>query len=166
MKTLIHRYATPLTTGFFLVSTISGVALFFHWSSGLFHSMHEWLSMVLLVPIALHLWKNWGPLMGYIKRKTLFIPLVLSLVVALPFVVANFSTRSAGNPAVAVVQLVAKAPLSDSAALFKATPDELVARMRQHGWAVESTSASLNQVAQAAHMPPVQMIAALLRDRP
>lgn len=165
LKSLINRYATPLTTGFFLVSMVSGVALFFHWAPGLFHGMHEWLSMVLLVPFALHMWKNWGPLMGYIKRKALFVPLLLSIVVAVPFAVSSSGGKPGGNPAFAAVQLVTKAPLVDSAALFKATPDELVARLRERGLAVASSSESLNQIAQSAKMQPAQLIAELLKER-
>ncbi|MVV51780.1 DUF4405 domain-containing protein [Pseudomonas sp. PB120] len=165
LKNLINRYATPLTTGFFLVSMISGVALFFHWAPALFHGMHEWLSMVLLVPFVLHLWKNWGPLMGYFKRKTMFVPLLLSLLVAMPFAIPNSGGKPGGNPAFAAVQLVTKAPLTDSAALFKNTPDELVTRLRQRGLAVTSSSDSLNQVAQSAKMQPAQLIAELLNER-
>lgn len=165
LKNLINRYATPLTTGFFIVSMISGVALFFHWAPALFHGMHEWLSMVLLVPFVLHLWKNWGPLMGYIKRKTLFVPLLLSLLVAVPFAVPGNAGKQGGNPAFAAVQLVTKAPLADSAALFKATPDELVTRLRQKGLSVTSSSDTLNQVAQSAKMQPAQLIAELLSER-
>jgi len=165
LKNLINRYATPLTTGFFLVSLISGVALFFHWASGLFHGMHEWLSMVLLVPFALHMWKNRGPLMGYVKRKTLFVPLLLSIMVAIPFAVSSTGGKQGGNPAFAAVQLLTKAPLADSAALFKNTPDELVARLRQRGLAVTSSSDSLNQIAQSAKMQPTQLIAELINER-
>lgn len=86
------------------------MALFFHWVPGLFHGMHVWLSMVLLVPFALHMWKNWGPLVGYIKRKTLFVPLLLSVLVAVPFAVSSTGGKQGGNPAFAAVQLVTKAP--------------------------------------------------------
>ena len=165
LKNLINRFATPLTTGFFVVSMVSGVALFFHWAPALFHSMHEWLSVVLLVPFALHMWKNWGPLMGYIKRKSLYLPLLLSVLVAVPFVVAGMGSKQEGNPAFAVVQLVTKAPLTDSAALFKNTPDELVARLRQRGLTVTSSSDTLSQVAQTAKMQPGQLIAELLSER-
>ena len=55
MNRYFDRYATPLITGFFIVSAVSGVALFFRWTPSAFHAMHEWLSMVLLVPFALHL---------------------------------------------------------------------------------------------------------------
>jgi hypothetical protein len=59
MPSILSRYATPLITGLFIVSLVSGVALFFHLGSAWFHSMHEWLSMVLILPFVLHIWKNW-----------------------------------------------------------------------------------------------------------
>ncbi len=46
MPAFLARYATPLTTGLFIVSLVSGIALFFHWGGAAFHGMHEWLSMV------------------------------------------------------------------------------------------------------------------------
>ncbi|HPD93734.1 MAG: DUF4405 domain-containing protein [Rhodobacter sp.] len=87
MQTFINRYATPLVTGLFLVSLISGVALFLHWGSGWFHGMHEWLSMVLIVPFVLHLWKNWRPMLCYLKRAPLWIALAASTAAAALFVV-------------------------------------------------------------------------------
>lgn len=62
MKPLLLRYATPFISGLFLVSLISGIALFFHLGNATFRGMHEWLSMVLILPFVLHLWKNWRPL--------------------------------------------------------------------------------------------------------
>ncbi|MCB1455931.1 MAG: DUF4405 domain-containing protein, partial [Nitratireductor sp.] len=61
MPDLLSRYATPFISGLFLVSLISGIALFFHVGPSGFHGMHEWLSMVLIAPFVLHLWKNWKP---------------------------------------------------------------------------------------------------------
>ncbi len=103
--------------------------------------------------------------MGYIKRKTLFVPMLLSVLVAVPFAVSSTGGKQGGNPAFAAVQLVTKAPLVDSAALFNNTPDELVARLRQRGLAVTSSGDSLNQIAQSAKMQPAQLIAELMNDR-
>ena len=61
MKSFVNRFSTPLTLGLFAISAISGMALFFHLGQGVFHSMHEWLSMVLLAPFAFHLWKTGAP---------------------------------------------------------------------------------------------------------
>jgi hypothetical protein len=63
-----------------------------------------------------------------------------------------------------VVQLVAKAPLADSAVLFKTTPDEPIARLRQRGLTVTSASVTLNPIAQSAKMQPAQLIAELLNE--
>ena len=51
MSSLLSRYATPLTTGLFLVSLVSGIALFFHLGAAAFHGMHEWLSMALMATL-------------------------------------------------------------------------------------------------------------------
>ena len=67
MKALLLKYATPFIAGLFLVSLVSGVALFFHVGNATFHGMHEWLSMVLILPFVLHLWKNWKPLFAYLS---------------------------------------------------------------------------------------------------
>src|SRR3982750_3833021 len=106
MHTFINRFATPLTAGLFAVSTISGIALFFHWMPGAFHAMHEWLSILLLAPFALHAWKNWRPLLGYAKRGALLVPLVASVLVALPFTVSGLTRNSGGNPAFRAIPLM------------------------------------------------------------
>ncbi|MEF2070720.1 DUF4405 domain-containing protein [Consotaella aegiceratis] len=162
MSTLINRFATPLTTGMFAVSTISGVALFFGWMPSAFHSMHVWLSMVLLVPFALHVWKNWRPLVGYAKKKTLYIPLILSLVVAAPFALANMSNSRGGNPAFQAIPLMTQARLADLAPVLKTTPDALVANLEQRGYAVASTDETLASVANASGASANELLFALM----
>jgi len=150
VKTFINRYATPLITGLFVVSTLSGVALFFHWQSGLFHAMHEWLSMVLLVPFVLHVWKNWNALLGYVKRKTIWVPLVASIVVAVPFAYAGMAGGPGGNPAFRAVGLMTRAPIAELAPVLNTTPDALMADLQQRGFQVASAEATLGEIAAAA----------------
>ena len=87
MLSFFQRYSTPFITGFFLISLISGVALFVHVGPAGFRSMHEILSMVLIVPFVAHLWKNWRPLMGYFKRSPMVIALVISAIAAAVFLI-------------------------------------------------------------------------------
>ena len=151
MIAFINRYATPLITGLFLVSLISGIALFFHWLPSAFHGMHEWLSMVLIVPFALHIWKNWNGLVNYFRRNTIWIPLVASLVVAAPFAVPSMTgASSGGNPAFRAIPLMTQARLADIAPVLKTTPDKLMTKLQQRGYKVASTEQSLNAVAAAS----------------
>ncbi len=98
MNAIMTWWATPLTLGLFAVSAVSGVALFFHFGQGAFHEMHEWLSMVLLPPFALHMARNWTPLANYIKRSALWAPLGLSLVAAGAFAAPGLLEGGGGGP--------------------------------------------------------------------
>lgn len=153
MLALLNRYATPLITGFFLVSTVSGVALFFHWLPGAFHSMHVWLSLVLLVPFVLHMVRNWKPMMAYARRRTLLIPLILSILVAIPFAVSGLSHQRGGNPMFRTLALLTQAPLTDLAPILKITPDQLRSKLEQQGYTVASTDRSLDAIAKTAGQP-------------
>lgn len=111
LKTLMNRYGTPLTTGFFLISAVTGAALFFKLAPLSFHPMHEWLSMILLVPFVLHLAKNWTSLLNYARKGTLFLPLVVAFACAAFFLV-DTSGGHAGNRRTAqvVMPMITSAP--------------------------------------------------------
>ena len=147
----VNRFATPFTTGLFVVSTVSGVALFFHFGAGIFHGMHEWLSMVLLVPVALHVWKNWLPIKLYFQRGTLVLPLAVSLVAGLAFAAPGLMSGAAsgGNPQMAMYKAIAEAPISAVAPVLKTTPEALVAKLQAAGVPAKAEQ-SMAQAAQAA----------------
>ncbi|MBB3973942.1 DUF4405 domain-containing protein [Hansschlegelia beijingensis] len=166
MKTLIHRYGTPLTTGLFLVSAVSGVALFFRWQPAAFHLMHEWLSLALLVPFGLHLWKNWKPMVGYLKRKTLIIPLLASILVAVPFAVNGMMKSRGGSPGFRAMSVLTKAQLSDLAPILKASPEDLVARLRADGHKVDTAEATLEGVAASSGVRASELLFKLMPQRP
>ncbi|MBV6305131.1 hypothetical protein KVP10_09550 [Candidimonas humi] len=166
MKNFLNRYATPLTTGFFIVSTISGVALFFHWQSSTFHSMHVWLSMVWLLPFVFHVWKNWNALVAYARRKTLVIPIVFSIVVALPFAYSGATnSRRGGNPAFQAAALMTQARVADLAPVLKTTPDALIASLKNKGYQAESADQTLAAIATSAGKPPTEVLRAVLPAR-
>jgi hypothetical protein len=161
----MHRYGTPLTAGLFAVSAVSGVALFFHWAPRTFHAMHEWLSVVLLAPFALHLLKNWKPLLAYAKRKTLVIPLVLSVLVAVPFALTAARGGRAGNPALQAVSLMTEASLNDLAPVLHAKPEELLRHLQQQGYKAGSTSDSVTAIATASQARASDVLYAMLPAR-
>lgn len=163
MNSFFMRYVTPITTGLFLVSAISGIALFFHWAPGTFHSMHEWLSMVLLVPFVLHMWRNWGAFMNYIKRKTLWIPLVLCIIVSIPFAWPSAQQgRSGGNPAFQVVHMMTKTSITGIAPVMKSSPDELLKKLQGMGYKATSTDETLDQIATASGEQSLSLLMKLM----
>ena len=166
LNQFMHRYGTPLIAGLFAVSAVSGIALFFHWSSRSFHAMHEWLSMLLLAPFVLHLWKNWKPLLAYAKRKTLIIPLVLSVVVAVPFAMTAGKGARSGNPAFQTVALMTQSSIAELAPVFRSTPETLLLHLQQRGYQATSIDQSPRTIADASAVSANEVLFAMMPTPP
>ncbi|EAU44204.1 DUF4405 domain-containing protein [Salipiger bermudensis] len=163
MSQLLNRTATPLVTGLFLVSLVSGVALFFHWAPATFHAMHEWLSIVLILPFALHIWKNWRPMSAYLRRPVFAVAMVASLAAALAFVVPSASNSASGGrpPQFAVAQQVLNGSVDAVASVMGETPEALGAALSAAGFTVADSSQSLSEIAVASGQPPEAILALL-----
>jgi len=158
MPSLLSRYATPLITGLFIVSLVSGVALFFHIGGATFHGMHEWLSMVLIAPFVLHLWKNWRPFLNHFKRVPMTVALALSLAACLPFAYAAMSAGGGGSPQRVVFQAIENGSVADVAPLFGHDGESLMAELRAKGLTVAGTGDKVKGVAEASGMDAFEVI--------
>ncbi len=145
---ILTRHATTFTASLFLISAVSGVALFVHAAPGLFHEMHVWLSLVLLLPVALHVWRNWHGVMNYIRRRALFIPLAISLAVAAVMAVGSLGGGPGGGPGGRAMALVASQPLTTVASLAGITTDDLTQRLADAGLEVTGPTETLRQISQ------------------
>lgn len=164
MKSLLYRYATPLTTGLFLVSLISGVALFFHWGGATFRGMHEWLSMVLILPFLLHIWRNWRPMIVYLRGAPMAVALIGSTLVAIAFAVTapDVEGRGAGGPPpFRLARQMMQATVPEAAAVLDITPEALTAQLAAAGMNVTNPDQSLAVIAKAAGKSDMQAMDAV-----
>lgn len=152
MTAVFMRYATPLITTLFLVSLISGIALFFHVGPAGFHGMHEWLSMVLIAPFALHLWKNWRPMTVYFKKAAFAVSVIASIGAASLFLVptSDASGEATGRAAVfGALNLMMQGSVTEVAALLDMSPDALSAALKNKGLEVTSADQTLAEIGTA-----------------
>jgi hypothetical protein len=148
MPSILQRYATPLTAGLFLVSLISGVALFFHVWPSVFHGMHEWLSMLLIAPFVLHLWRNWRPMMNYFAKPAFSAAMAVCLVAALGFAVASAGAGGRRGPAqFALVDAITATTPAKLAPALGIDVDTLVAKLKARGFANVAADAPLTNIA-------------------
>ncbi len=161
MPSFVNRYATPLITGLFLVSLVSGIALFFHVGPAGFHGMHEWLSMVLILAFVLHLWKNWRPMTAYLRRLPMALSLALSVVAAAVFFVPTGEARS-GPPQFRLAQALYAATPEVAAPVFGLTGAELVEGLRGAGLSSAEAGRSLGEIAAASGKSEAELAVALL----
>ncbi|MEX6506378.1 DUF4405 domain-containing protein [Jiella sp. M17.18] len=169
MQPLVQRYATPLITGFFLVSLVSGVLIFFHWGPGFFHSMHEWLSMVLILPFVLHIWRNWRAFSNYFRRPPMLAALAVSLVAAALFVVPTGSSATrerGGPPQFALAETVLSGSAAGFAGLVGQPADAVVASLQKAGFPAADATTPLRAVAQHSGRSERELMTVLVQRVP
>ncbi len=164
MPSYLSRYATPFTTGLFLVSLISGIALFFHYGTTAFREMHEWLSMVLVLPFILHVWKNWRPFLAYFKRPPMALSLALCLIAGLVFAwpaITGTTSGAGGNPAFAMVNVIASGTPAQVAPLLGKTDTEVVKALKDAGFSAADVARPLSEIATASGKDTMALMATL-----
>ncbi|MBP1853483.1 DUF4405 domain-containing protein [Rhizobium halophytocola] len=157
MSQLFSRYATPFITGLFLVSLISGIFLFFHVGNAAFHGMHEWLSMVLILPFVLHIWRNWRPFCNYFKRLPMAAALAVSIVAAVAFAWPSLTGTTTGgrggNPAFAMAGIVTAATPAQLAPIIDKTEDEVITGLKAAGFTAAASDKKLAEIAADSGKP-------------
>jgi hypothetical protein len=166
MQASLHRYATPFITGLFLVSLVSGIALFFHIGPGAFHGMHEWLSIVLILPFLLHLWKNWRSFSNYFSRTPMAVALAISLAAALYYFIPTShpeGRRAGGPPQIAFASVILKNPPSQVASLLGKQTEDLVTGLQMDGFSAASSDLSTTEIASRSGKNEAELVQSLLR---
>lgn len=160
----LTSYATPFITGLFLVSLISGIALFLHVGPGGLHGMHEWLSVLLILPFVLHVWRNWRPMTNYFRHIPMAIALAVSGLAAVPFLVpAGESATAGGPPQFQLAHLVLTRTASDVAPAVGMSTDALMSRLSAAGFTVTDAGQPLTRIAAESGKSEVELAVALTK---
>ncbi|TKA97569.1 DUF4405 domain-containing protein [Cereibacter changlensis] len=162
MPPILNRYTTPFITGLFLVSTVSGLALFFHIGPSGFHGMHEWLSLLLILPFVLHLWKNWRPLLGYLKHRPMLVALAASTVAGAVFLIPTGQESAGGPPQLVFAHRLLDNPVAELAPLLDLSPEALTARLAAEGVTLADPATPVAEAIRTSGLPERQVLAAML----
>lgn len=171
MSAFLSRYATPLTTGLFLVSLVSGLALFFHFESRLFHGMHEWLSLALILPFVLHVWKNWRSFITYFKRPPMAIALGVSLAAAVAMAAPALMSDTTGGERrgppqmAAAMRLLENGTVGSVAALDGRDAETLGKALTDAGMSLPSPQATLKEIAAASGKTVFDVVGVVAQSR-
>ncbi len=161
-KDTMMRYATPLTTWLFLISLVSGIALFFGIGSQYFREMHEILSMLLIVPFVFHVWRNWTALKNYFRRSAMWISTAVCLLAAAGFAYQGASMSAGGNPRMAAFEALNNASVTALAALAKTDEATIGARLKTVGVEVTSAGDTVASLAKTSGHDAFELLGAAL----
>lgn len=99
-----RQFATAFTIGAFLISSVTGILMFFHWDTGFNKLAHEWLSWILVAGVGLHIYVNWTSFSKYFKNtRTVSLISFLTLVLILSFLNFDKNNSKGSKEGVALV---------------------------------------------------------------
>jgi Domain of unknown function (DUF4405) len=158
MKPFLRNYATPLSFVTFLATGVTGVMLFFELRSRTLSEVHEWVGMLFVTAIALHLVRNWRGLLATLstpRSKAVAVGLgaaaALLILVSLPFGSGRGSGGHGFRESQHVVQRLTAVPIAQLAPALGMTDGEAILRLRKGGVAVRGSEQSLAELASEQH---------------
>jgi hypothetical protein len=165
MDSFLRKYATPLSLVAFSASAVTGVMMFFDVRSRQLSEVHEWVGIIFVVALLLHLVRNWRGLLAMMS-STLNKAIVGGLgAVALLFIIGSAPFGYGGghggghgrqfHASQQVVHRLADAPIAKLAPALGMTSYEAIARLQKGGIAVEGPDQTLADIAekQNAQLP-------------
>ena len=129
----LRAYATPLTIGTFLIMGATGILLFFHTNTTLNKVVHEYVGLVMVAAVILHVVLNWRAFQTYFKRPVALTLMAASAVMLAASFVSLGEETGGTRPDMVVLQMVSSASLTDLAPIMGTDAADLVARLAEQG---------------------------------
>jgi xanthine/uracil permease len=112
------------------------------------HCIHEWLSIVLILPFVLHMWKNWRPMLLYLKRTPMMIAFVAAVALSLPLSLVDAQDAAGGPPQFAFATQIFESDAASLAAVLDVSPEQLVTQLEAAGFEMSSSDLSRRDIAE------------------
>ncbi len=139
-----REWATPITAGAFLLSSVTGVLMFFHADVGFNKQAHEWFSWALLSGVAMHATANFTSLKNHLAtRRGQSLVGIFALILFLSFVAPG---AKKGPPSGAPVNALLDAPLTTLSLVAKISPEQMHERLAKLGLKVSSDQQSVKEL--------------------
>jgi len=170
-RVILGAVGTPLTITTSVVVGVSGLMLFFKVGTPFVKGLHEWVSLVMVAACALHVIRNWGPIVRYARQRALWVATGLTALATVALVLPAASgngghpDRRPGTANEQVVRAIENAPLEQVAKLAGCSTEELTARLAAQGMTVPNASMTVEQVAKSSNRPTAAVLHAAFGER-
>ena len=167
MKQHFRNWATPLATGMFIISAVTGVLLFFHIDIGQARFVHKWQSWVLVAGAVFHTAANWSGFKRHFTHRTGIAIIGISLLVTLMTVSPFFGSDEKGKKrvtAMASMKILQESQLSTVASLIGQPPDWLQAKLEERGIRADDHGLTLREIAKMNGVEGRSVLTIILLD--
>jgi hypothetical protein len=169
MSGWLRTYATPISFVTFVGVGLTGLLMFFGIRRGLLGEIHEWVGIVFVVALALHLTRNWRGVLVMLSVPRNKVIITLTSVVAAAFIAISLPFGSGGHrggfhgPG-QIAYRVASTPIGTMAPALGLTSDQAITRLQRGGVRVNGPHQSLTQLAEEQDQEVPRLLNLVLSD--
>lgn len=161
MKFIKRDLATSFTTILFVIISVSGVMMFFHFFDTQVKSLHEILGLVFVGAALFHVIFNWSSMKRYFEKKVFFLSFTLLLAISSFFVVQSLNQKE--NPKGVLIEKMLSAPFKNSLEVLHVNYDDAIDRLNRENISIE-TQESIQKIAQTNKTSPFRIVAILIQE--
>ena len=152
--------ATSLTTTLFLVISISGIMMFFHFYSARVKDLHEILGLFFIAAVAFHIFYNFSSMKRYFTKKIFIVIAILTLLVSNIFILQSFNKGE--SPKSIIIKSLLKAPLLESYRILNI--ENAKEKLLLKDFQITDAS-SLEELAELNNISPFELVSILKRSK-
>ena len=162
VKMFPRKIITPITGALALVIGITGGMLFFHLGEGLFKDVHEWLGMLFVLTMLIHILSNWNAFTQHFNQGVAKAGVASVILATGVFLGSSAFSQSEGGPNV-LFKAVGEAPVASLAVLFKVDEKVLIQDLKSRGLTITESNQSISDAAVLAGVDGRDAIKLLVR---
>jgi hypothetical protein len=169
MDSFLRNYATPLSFVAFLAAGLTGLMLFLGIGSRELGDLHEWLGLIFVAAMVLHLIRNWRGVLAMLSSvRARAIVTGLGVVAAVLIAVQGFGGDGGGHGGGPhrVMSRLASAPIAKMAPALGLTSDQAIARLKSGGVTVAGPEQSLADIAGKQNVELPRLLNLVLTEEP
>jgi hypothetical protein len=156
----LKSFATSATTWIFVVISISGVMMFFHFFDAYVKHLHEILGIAFVGAASVHIYANWRSMKAYFSQKLFLYSFAVVAIVS--FMLALASTQEGPNPKKVLIEAMLKAPLQNTLVVLSQDMQIAQTNLTQNGIKF-SNDQSLAQIAKENQTSAFHIIEVIMK---
>lgn len=143
-----REWATPIVIGAFLLSSITGIMLFFDAATITGKTAHQYLGLVFVAGGIAHVTTNFFNFKRYLKQtRGRIIIGIYALIVVACFIPVGPKMDGGGEKGLRTfIETSLNAPVKDLAVVLKRDPDRMVRQLQAAGYDIKDSSQSVTSV--------------------
>lgn len=159
----LRPWATPLTIGAFILMAITGLLMYFHVQLGLAKAAHEWLSVVMVGAVGLHLVVNWKVFKRYFSQKLGLAIISLFAILTVTALVIPQQGGPRGRADQQAANVLLNLPIATLASITNKSAESIQTTLTQQGFTLTDPNGTLKQVAEASKRNPMEVLGKALQ---